>query len=324
MRGYFIDNAKRKRINYFCHNCDASMLLGSFIKLYAPAIYEDYRKERAFESLESSHKPIKKKRDDTEPVLVYTTRKKKPKAVKSDSSEPNEVPRINRRVLQHLTPIMNAPISVQKYLYERKISMEIAQKYIYYTPEFMAYVNKHIPAMFSEGAVAAFDEPRIVILLLDENGECVGFQGRMLPGSEAQAKYITIKLNENEGKIWGLDRVDKSKPIIVFEGPVDASFIDNAIGVCGADLVSQTQHIDTHDTDSYIYGYDNEPRNKHIVKRMESAIKSDKSIIIWPKEVREKDVNDMILNGVDVDEVIRQNTFKGLKARIKFTTWRKI
>jgi len=323
MRGYFIINGKRKRMNYFCHNCDANMLLGTFIKLYAPAVYADYKKERAFDSLEANHKPTKPRHEDVEPVLQYTVRKPKLEAVTEASSEPPTIPRANRRVLQHLTPIMNAPISIQKYLYERKIPVDIAKKYIFYTDEFMAYTNKHIPAMFSEGAVAAFDEPRIVILMFDETGECVGFQGRRLPNSEAQAKYITIKLNENEGKIWGLDRVDKAKPIIVFEGPVDATFVENAIAVCGSDLVSQTLHIDTYQTDEYVYGFDNEPRNKQIVKRMDSAIKAGLSVIIWPKEVKQKDINDMILSGVNVNEIIRKHTYQGLTARIKFTTWRK-
>jgi hypothetical protein len=38
-----------------------------------------------------------------------------------------------------------------------------------------------------------------------------------------------------------------------------------------------------------------------------------------------KDINEMVLNGIsNVEEVIRENTYKGLQATLKLASWRKV
>jgi hypothetical protein len=73
--------------------------------------------------------------------------------------------------------------------------------------------------------------------------------------------------------------------------------------------------------------YDNEPRNKDIVKMMQDAIKSGHNIVIWPDTMQGKDINEVIMSGISPDEIesiISSNTFKGLQAQIKFNMWKKI
>ena len=38
----------------------------------------------------------------------------------------------------------------------------------------------------------------------------------------------------------------------------------------------------------------------------------------------DKDINDMVMCGLDVQSVIESNTYSGLEAKLKFTTWKKI
>ena len=64
------------------------------------------------------------------------------------------------------------------------------------------------------------DHPRLLIPFRNEKGEIFAYQGRAF-GNE-QPKYITIKLDEDADKIYGLDRVDKDKEIYVVEGPIDS------------------------------------------------------------------------------------------------------
>ena len=78
------------------------------------------------------------------------------------------------------------------------------------------------------------------------------------------------------------------------------------------------------ETCDLIYVYDNEPRNKEIVSRIERCIRNDKRVVIWPNNIREKDINDMVLNGHNVMNVLESNTYSGLNAQLKFTTWKKI
>ena len=76
--------------------------------------------------------------------------------------------------------------------------------------------------------------------------------------------------------------------------------------------------------DNAVIVFDNEPRNKEIHMRMEKIINSKHKICIWPSYINEKDINDMVLNGIhDVESIIKKNTFKGLEAELQFKTWRK-
>jgi hypothetical protein len=38
----------------------------------------------------------------------------------------------------------------------------------------------------------------------------------------------------------------------------------------------------------------------------------------------EKDINDMVIAGHDVQKIVECNTYSGLEAKLKFNTWKKI
>jgi len=47
---------------------------------------------------------------------------------------------------------------------------------------------------------------------------------------------------------------------------------------------------------------------------------------LWPDDIKEKDINDMILSGKTKDQIqttIKNNTYQGNMAKIRMTTWRK-
>ncbi|MGA1433773.1 MAG: DNA primase, partial [Candidatus Nanopelagicaceae bacterium] len=160
------------------------------------------------------------------------------------------------------------------------------------------------------------DEPRIIIPLFYQN-TLVGFQGRALGPSKI--KYITVMLSEDAPKIYGLDEIQKDKTVYITEGPFDSTFICNAIAMCGADA-----DISNWGINDPVWIYDNEPRNREIVSRISRTIGNGQKVVIWPSTISEKDINDMILSGLDVQSVIESNTYSGLEAKLKFTTWKKI
>ena len=153
--------------------------------------------------------------------------------------------------------------------------------------------------------------------LYTEDGDLFGFQGRALGPSKV--KYITIMLNDDVPKVYGLDKVDKSKTVYVVEGPFDSTFVDNAIAMCGADV-----SLDSLEIEDLVYVYDNEPRNREICQRIEKVIKAGKKIVIFPSKILEKDINDMVIAGHDVESILRSNTYHTLKAQIKFNEWKKL
>ena len=158
----------------------------------------------------------------------------------------------------------------------------------------------------------------MVIPFRDSNGDIFAYQGRAF-GKE-KPKYITIILDESVPKIFGLDRVDPSRDIFVVEGPIDSLFIQNCIAVAQSDLrVPQYK-------DKAILVPDNEPRNKQIVQQLERAIDDNYRVVVWPDYVRQKDINDMILSGLDAVEImdiISNNTFQGLSAKVELQKWKR-
>ena len=153
--------------------------------------------------------------------------------------------------------------------------------------------------------------------MYDESKTLIGFQGRSLgPNS---VKYITVMINEDAPKIYGLDQVNNEKPIYIIEGPFDATLVQNGVAMCGSDL-----DIRSFGWSDYIYVYDNEPRNREIVNRVAKLIDRGEKVVIWPNQIIEKDINDMILGGQNIMSVIKLNTYSGLEAKIKFNTWKKI
>jgi DNA-binding CsgD family transcriptional regulator len=51
------------------------------------------------------------------------------------------------------------------------------------------------------------------------------------------------------------------------------------------------------------------------------------SIVIWPDTIGEKDINAMIMSGKtqsEIQNIISSNTFKGIRAQLKFNQWKKV
>ena len=153
--------------------------------------------------------------------------------------------------------------------------------------------------------------------MYDEDKILIGFQGRSLgPNS---VKYITVMIKDDAPKIYGLDKIDCQKSIFVIEGPFDATLVENSVAMCGSDL-----DLRSFGWSDYIYVYDNEPRNREIVNRIAKTINRGDKVVIWPTTINQKDINDMVLSGQNIMNVLESNTYSGLKAKIKFNNWKKV
>lgn len=292
---------KDNKAKFFCHNCNAAMSLGNFIKTLDDSLYSDYKFERfketgfktsKFEEIESFTSKLKT------PDFVADTAFKK--AIKVSS--------------------LSEDHPVKKYIVKRRIPF--AQHFkLFYVKEFYAFVNEFIPDKFNEKALE-HDEARLVIPFFDENKKLFGFQGRVLGGNST--KYITIMLDESKRKLYGLDTVDLRETTYVFEGPIDAMFIPNSIATAGSDLVLGVRGLNT---ENMVVVYDNERRSVHTVKKIESAIDSGFKVCIWPDSIVQKDINDMVLAGMKPDylkALIDENTFSGLRANMEFNSWKRV
>lgn len=292
-RGYIL--VKESRYKYYCHNCGASLSLIDFLKTIDLQLHDEYVAERFLASNSTFQIP------QPEPDIGKFLQ---PKFVKYGCLKTLE--RISK--LPHDHP-------VKKYVVARKIPSNMHYK-LFYAPKFKAFVNSLIPDKFN----ISVDEPRLIIPFVDEYGDVFGFQGRSF--KKDGVRYITIILNDSKPKLFGLESVDKAKNIYITEGPIDSMFLKNALAMAGSD-VSDISFLG----DNLIFVYDNEPRNKEIIKKMEKAVDKGYSIVVWPQSVVEKDINDMILAGktpFDVQMIIQANTKKGLEAKLALSVWRKV
>jgi hypothetical protein len=183
----------------------------------------------------------------------------------------------------------------------------------YFAKKFKEWVNTQKQTFDTIGR----DESRIIIPMYDTERNLIGFQGRSLGPNFV--KYITVMLKEEAPKVYGMDSIDTEKSVYVVEGPFDSTFVNNSIALCGSD--GDIEHLEAYDL---VYAYDNEPRNKEIVGRIERCIRDNKRVVIWPNSIKEKDINDMVLAGHDVMNVLESNTYSGLEANLQFNTWKRI
>ena len=120
-----------------------------------------------------------------------------------------------------------------------------------------------------------------------------------------------------------MERVSFQRPIFITEGPLDSLFVNNCLAAAGADLVLKNKISN----DQVTYIFDNEPRNKEIIKRMYSVVEKDYNLVVWPNDMRHKDINDIIMAGTTVDELadlLNKNTYSKLSALTKLNEYKKV
>ena len=281
---------KKNDLFFKCHNCGIGASLGNLVKMLDSRTYKDYIMERYKKGVETRSSP--------QPEFKFNA------------------PVFRKRgILEGLHSIKELPSDHPARVIVEKRELPVkALSDLYLCESFFKFTNSIIPNKFP---TLDGDHPRLIIPFRDEQGEIFVYQGRAF-GKE-QPKYITIKLDDDKDKIFGLDRVDKSKPIYVVEGPLDSLFLDNCIAVAGADFSNMEGDL--------IIIYDNEPRNKEINKQIQKMINQGKSVCLWPDNMKWKDINDMIIAGYSkeqIQDIITNNTFSGASARLRFAEWRKI
>jgi hypothetical protein len=130
-------------------------------------------------------------------------------------------------------------------------------------------------------------------------------------------------IDESKPKVFGLDTVNDKGNVFVVEGPIDSMFMPNCVAMAGS-AISLEQVFPNKLRSEITIVMDNEPRNKDIVKQIDKYIDDGYNVCIWPDNIQEKDINDMILAGLDPEWIIVQNTRNGLTAKAALSQWKRI
>ena len=289
-RGYIYKN--KADYNFKCHNCGMTRSFTYFLKDHDSSLYGEYIMERYRDGLTGKGTVA------PEPNFTFS----KPKFRKKDICD--ELAKISE---------LNTTHRAKKYLINRGINEDTLSK-LYYCPNFKEWTNKHKKTFDS----TKHDDQRIIIPLRYPDGQLFGYQGRSLDPT-SKMRYITVILDEDAPKLYGLEKINTKKPIYILEGPFDSLFVENSVAMCGSDV-----DIRSFGWSDYIWVFDNEPRNREVVSRIEKLINRGDKVVIWPSNIKEKDVNEMILAKHDICTILESSAYSELTAKLKLNLWKKV
>ena len=296
-RGWLVET--NSVLLFHCFNCGVSKSFGRFLKAIDPVLYDEYLVEVKLGKFAGKSVPA------SPPIALDKLTTAAPKFTKAGSPL-LKIKKVSQ--LRHDHP-------VRQYVDKRKIPTNQHHR-LYYAPKFNSFVNELIPGKMD----TKFEEPRLVLPLIDVDKTVFGFQGRAF--NPKSLRYITIMLAPSKPKIFGADYVDWRKRYFVLEGPIDSLFLSNAIAMAGADVGSSALLM----PENAVFVFDNEPRNADIVHRMGVLMERGHKVCIWPNRIKQKDVNDMVLAGLSatyIEQTINDNVFSGLMGKLQLAEWKK-
>lgn len=278
-----------------CFNCSYSKPFSYFIKTEFPEHYMNYRIDKL----------------KANPNTTFTKNNVKKDAIIKREYTKIELPCINKLPLTHIAVKEVKRRLIPKKNYNR----------LYYSENFAKWVNTII---LGKCKFVRNSDKRLVIPIFDRFNKLIGMQGRTL--EDAFPKYQTIKLNPTDDLLYGVDRVNDSKIIYVTEGPIDSMFLDNSLATCTS--ISKFKSLESiAPTERFVLVYDNEKRNPDTVKYMKKALEQGFKIVIWHKDIVEKDINEIIMKKKitkkELYAIIESNSYVGKSGLVKLKFWRK-
>jgi len=284
-----------------CFKCSYSRNLGNFLKDIDEGMYREYKLEK----MKGAEFTENLKKEDVIPDILMDYQK---------------APRVNTVGMPvGLTRIADLPDNhpARSYVRARMIP-EDKHTLLYYCPKFKKFANS-----VSEGKYKNLDDdhPRLIIPFIDSYGECFAVTGRAFGREEP--KYMTVRIKENYDMIFGMNTMDPSQPVLAVEGPIDSLFLPNCIAVAGNTFSS---HKIEEIKNNLTIVYDNEPRSPTITKLIGKAINDGYKVCLFPDNLAFKDINEAVMVGFSTEElvsIIRDNTFQGVEAKLRFSNWKR-
>jgi hypothetical protein len=278
---------------FYCHNCGASTPFWSFLADQSSALYAQYKLDW-LRSKGKASLPTK-----PEPSFKTNTHFEKPE--------------IN--LGECLTGVKDDH-PVKQYVIARKIP-ESFWGSLYACSDITAISTQ----MEQYKGMRLEKDPALIIPFFNPEREYSYISARSIePGTSF--RYCVFEVNENLPKLWGLEFIDWSQRVFVFEGPIDAMCCPNSLSLAGSMGSRAIQYISEHINrpQDVCFVYDNEAFSNHqISKQMRSRIEEGFSTIIYDRRFSGKDANEVIVNETmtfqSLLNYLNERTFHGLKAK---------
>lgn len=284
-----------------CFNCAYHESFRFFVKAYFPDIDREMMYERF--------------RDNSVSVSSYNSNTS-PKREKKEPTDPFGI----EKLLEAVSPVPGREKCIS-YLNKRKIPQDQWERLAYCSNfseiaiKLPKYKDRTLPT-----------SGRLIFPFYNKAKELTFISARSLDDRD-KARYLTLEIKENFNNIFGLERHDPNKKTYVVEGPADSLFLPNSLAAATSDLVRVSEYVNK---DRTILIFDYQPRNNEIVNLMRKASRQGFTVCVWPPNFfqgKDKDINDMILSGKTVDEILNivdNNSYKGLKLELEISKFSKI
>lgn len=281
---------KNQGYNFGCFNCESSMSLIRFVKLYFPDVFSRYQFS-LFQQQTHKEKEISEKKKK---ITILST----------------EFP--------FLIPYTLSPKAVA-YVKSRKIP-ENKMSGVLFCEDLNLLLDKLSALGYEPLPVVS---PRLIFPVKNTNNVLVGFVARALDPRDP-IRYYNIKLTDDEPLLYGQNTINHSRRVIITEGIIDSLFLDNSLAACSAGFGAAIKFCQEHHLE-YALLFDNERRNEQIRNSMLKHINNGSSIVLFTSwSYQGKDLNEMVLKNPNLNllqEEIENRIRSGLLAKLEFSRW---
>lgn len=213
-------------------------------------------------------------------------------------------------LLEGLIPVRKSKRGID-YMLGRKMP-KLLLDHTYYTDNFMRFVFskglkdfKYIP-----------DRDERIVFIVTNSGKICYLQGRAIYDTEY--RYINVKVDDGV-KLFNYDGIDWNKRFYITEGIIDCSYFLPQAGA----MLNSSIDIDLFSRykDHAVILLDNDmKKNEFVYKKACRFVDAGYKIVILPDEVKEKDINEMVMKGWGKDnimDVINNNIYQGVVAMVR-------
>lgn len=307
-RGYLLYDGQKGNVRFFCHNCGASSSFSSFLKNIAPDLYGPYKIEMFGKALGSKKEP---------------SVDEKFKATSTDVKQTFGNPLSGCHKLSKCPETLNM---VKEYAEWRQIPLERFDK-IYAAKNasvLTAKLDKYKDHKFP-------DVPVLVIPFFTKDGSYSYIQCRVADRDfDEDFRFITLQIDDENPKLYGLDSVNWNNPVYVLEGPIDATLVDNGVANAGASssssFVVQQIQKSGNPISNVCMLFDNDyKKNAQILDHVKKCVDGGFSVVLFDSEFDGiKDVDEAVMHHgwtrKEVNDYVRRRTFSGLRAKLELST----
>jgi len=132
---------------------------------------------------------------------------------------------------------------------------------------------------------------RLCIPFYDDKNQISFYQTRSLDNT--LPKYLS-KFSA-EKTVYGINNINTSLDyIFIFEGPIDAMFVENGVAITGLNMTNKQQaELNRYPLHKKIWVLDNQCTDLASKQKTEDLLKNRSSVFVWPKDIKCKDFNEL-------------------------------